>query len=342
MIATAYEPTLARDRSTTEDAIEFVRTQFASIFSRILGLQKVSAPIAVQHGTGINDDLNGIEQPVRFALPSLSEHAEIVHSLAKWKRLRLMEYGIPLGSGIYTDMRALRPHEDVGVLHSMYVDQWDWERHIASEQRTVEYLQHTVRHIYSALKETEESVASRFPALHPVLPPEITCIHTEELRAMYPAFSPKEREHAITRAHGAVFLMGIGGVLSNGEVHDGRAPDYDDWSTPTHAGYAGLNGDILVWNPVLQCAMELSSMGIRVDKEALLRQLLIAQCEQRATLHFHSLLLEDKLPQSIGGGIGQSRVCMFLLRKAHIGEVHVGLWPEAMRQQCLQQGIHLL
>ena len=326
----------------TEEAITFVKETFAKELARQLHLVKVSAPIVVLDGTGINDDLNGVERPVAFPIKALNEQrAVVVHSLAKWKRLRLRELGIPAGKGLLTDMRALRPDEDYSPIHSIYVDQWDWEKHILPEKRTIAFLQATVETIYEALKTTEQQVSEQF-GIAPVLPPAITFIHAEDLLLRYPILTPKQREHEAAREYGAVFLMGIGGELSHGEIHDGRAPDYDDWSTPNEAGHRGLNGDILLWNPVLETSFEVSSMGIRVDKTALTRQLALRGCPEREVLQFHRLLLADELPQSIGGGIGQSRVCMFLLRKAHIGEVQVSIWPEAVRSELAELGVGLL
>lgn len=331
------------DLLETEEAISLVKSVFARELARRLRLSCVSAPIAVLDGTGINDDLNGVERPVAFPVKALGEQrAVVVHSLAKWKRLRLRELGIPAGRGLLTDMRALRPDEDYSPIHSIYVDQWDWEQCITAEQRTPAFLRTTVEHIYEALRATEAEVAARYPDILPVLPGRITFLHAEDLLRQYPDLTPKEREHEAARQYGAVFLMGIGGALSHGEAHDGRAPDYDDWSTETAPGYQGLNGDLLVWHPVLQTALELSSMGVRVDKLALRRQLVLRGCEQRQALEFHGRLLRDELPESIGGGIGQSRVCMFMLRKAHIGEVQVSIWPEETRRQLADRGITLL
>ncbi|UOQ52336.1 aspartate--ammonia ligase [Hymenobacter cellulosivorans] len=331
------------DLLKTEEAISFVKDTFARELSRQLRLVKVSSPIAVLDGTGINDDLNGTERPVHFPIKALDERrAVVVHSLAKWKRLRLQELGIEAGRGLLTDMRALRPDEDYSPIHSIYVDQWDWEKHITPEQRTISYLKETVEKIYGALKAVEQQVSEQYPEIEPVLPEAITFLYAEELLQRYPDLTPKQREHEAAKEYGAIFLMGIGGELSHGEIHDGRAPDYDDWSTPNEAGHYGLNGDILLWHPVLETAFEVSSMGIRVDKAALTRQLELRGCPERKDLHFHSLLLQDALPQSIGGGIGQSRVCMFMLRKAHIGEVQVSIWPEAVRQELAASGVELL
>lgn len=327
----------------TEEAISFVKDTFARELARQLQLSKVSAPIAVLDGTGINDDLNGIERPVSFPIKALDEQkAVVVHSLAKWKRLRLTQLGIPAGRGILTDMRALRPDEDYSPIHSIYVDQWDWEKHILPEQRTTEYLQQTVRKIYDALRTTELRVAEEYADIQPILPEQITFIHAEELLLRYPALTVKQRETEAAREYGAVFIIGIGGALSHGEAHDGRAPDYDDWSTETAAGRRGLNGDIVLWHPGLQSAFEVSSMGIRVDKAALVKQLALRGCPERAELAFHRRLLDGGLTESIGGGIGQSRVTMFMLRKTHIGEVQVSIWPEAVRAELLEAGVELL
>lgn len=327
----------------TEKAIELVKSEFATALSSRLNLYKVTAPMLVKRGTGINDDLNGIEKPVSVAAPALAGHTiEIVHSLAKWKRIKLAQLGLDAGEGIYTDMRAIRADEELTPLHSLYVDQWDWEKVIKPEERSLETLKATVRLIYAAIKATEKRLYEAFPAFVPQLPEEITLVHTEELQAQYPELSPKEREDKVAKALGAVFIIGIGGELAGGEPHDGRAPDYDDWSTPTEKGYKGLNGDIIVWNGVLGRAFELSSMGIRVDVEALTRQLELRACPERAVLPFHEALLAGKLPQTLGGGIGQSRVCMFLLQKKHIGEVQASLWPDEMMAGCEKDGITLL
>ncbi|GAB3836064.1 aspartate--ammonia ligase [Hymenobacter jeollabukensis] len=327
----------------TEEAISFVKDTFAKELARQLQLTKVSSPIAVLDGTGINDDLNGIERPVSFPIKALDEQkAVVVHSLAKWKRLRLTQLGIPAGRGILTDMRALRPDEDYSPIHSIYVDQWDWEKHILPEQRTIPFLRETVAKIYEALRTTELRVAEEYADITPILPEQITFIHAEELLRRYPELTVKQRETEAAREYGAVFIIGIGGELSHGEIHDGRAPDYDDWSTETEAGRRGLNGDILLWHPGLQSAFEVSSMGIRVDKAALLKQLAVRGCPERAELAFHKLLLEGGLTESIGGGIGQSRVTMFMLRKTHIGEVQVSIWPEAVRAELAGTGVELL
>ena len=266
----------------------------------------------------------------------------MVHSLAKWKRLRLKEFGIEAGKGILTDMRALRPDEDFTPLHSIYVDQWDWEKHIKATERTLSCLKETVTRIYEVLKETEQEVEKTYPEIKAVLPDQIEFVHAEDLLQTYPSLTPKQRETAIAKKYGAVFVIGIGGRLSDGSIHDGRAADYDDWSTQTEPEHFGLNGDILLWHPVLECAFEVSSMGIRVDKDALLKQLKEKDCEERAELLFHRMLLDGQLPESIGGGIGQSRVCMFMLKRTHIGEVQVGIWPEKEKKQMEKSGVHLL
>ena len=326
----------------TEKAIKAVKDMFQDNLSAQLALLRVTAPMTVLSGTGINDDLNGVERPVRFPVLSLDERqAEVVHSLAKWKRLKLAELGITPGRGIYTDMNALRPDEELDNLHSIYVDQWDWEKVIRPEDRNLDFLKRTVRRIYEAVKVTENKLYVEFPQLVPALPDEIFFIHAEQLLQRYPNLSPKERENAIVREHKAVFIIGIGGKLSDGSIHDGRAADYDDWSTPNSDGYEGLNGDILLWNPVLESAFEISSMGIRVDPEAMRRQLKERGQEWKADLYFHRRLLAGELPCTIGGGIGQSRLCMYLLRKAHIGEIQSSIWPESMREACHRAGIEL-
>ena len=326
----------------TEKAIKAVKDMFQDNLSAQLALLRVTAPMTVLSGTGINDDLNGVERPVRFPVLSLDEaQAEVVHSLAKWKRLKLAELGITPGRGIYTDMNALRPDEELDNLHSIYVDQWDWEKVIRPEDRNLDFLKRTVRRIYEAVKVTENKLYVEFPQLVPALPDDIFFIHAEELLQRYPGLTPKERENAIVREYKAVFVIGIGGKLSDGSVHDGRAADYDDWSTPNSDGYQGLNGDILLWNPVLESAFEISSMGIRVDPEAMRRQLKERGQEEKAGLYFHRRLLAGELPATIGGGIGQSRLCMYLLRKAHIGEIQSSIWPEPMREACHRAGIEL-
>ena len=327
----------------TEKAIKAVKDMFQVNLSAQLALLRVTAPMVVLSGTGINDDLNGVERPVHFPIKSLDEQqAEVVHSLAKWKRLKLGELGVEPGRGIYTDMNALRPDEDLDNIHSIYVDQWDWEKVIRKEDRNLNFLKKTVRRIYEAVKVTENKLYVEFPQIVPELPEDIFIIHAEELRRLYPTLSPKERENAIVKEHKAVFIIGIGGKLGDGTIHDGRAADYDDWSTPNSDGFEGLNGDILLWNNVLQSAFEISSMGIRVDADAMRRQLAERGQEWKKDLYFHKRLLAGELPYTIGGGIGQSRLCMFLLRKAHIGEIQSAIWPEDMRSACRAAGIELV
>ncbi len=331
------------DLRQTEKAIKQVKDFFQQDLSSELKLSRVTAPLFVMKGTGINDDLNGIERPVAFPVKELNDDvAEVVQSLAKWKRMTLADLEIEAGYGLYTDMNAIRPDEELTNIHSLYVDQWDWERVITNEERNLDFLKKVVRKIYSVLLRTEFFVYEHYPQIKPVLPEEITFIHAEELEAKYPDLTSKERENEVAREFGAVFIIGIGGALPGGEIHDGRAPDYDDWSTPNSKGYKGLNGDIVIWNPVLQSAFEISSMGIRVDKEALLRQLEITGNEERKELYWHRRLLNDELPLSIGGGIGQSRICMYFLRKAHIGEIQSSIWPDEMKEQCKANNIHLV
>ena len=355
----------------TEAAISFVKECFEKHLSARLSLTRVSSPIAVLDGTGINDDLNGVERPVSFPVKALGEQkAQVVHSLAKWKRLRLMQLGVGPGAGIITDMRALRPDEEYTNLHSVYVDQWDWEHTIDPGERNLAKLKDTVCKIYDSLRLTQREVAEKYHYVlasgdgflasgdgvsascevsaarcaeeFPFLPPEITFLHAQQLLDLYPGLSPKEREREAAREYGAIFLIGIGGDLSNGQPHDGRAPDYDDWSSLNEEGYHGLNGDIIVWHPVLECALELSSMGVRVNRDAMMRQLELRGCLEKAGLQFHSLLMQGLLPECIGGGIGQSRVCMFMLRKRHIGEVQVGIWSDHQRSLMAMEGVELL
>ena len=331
------------DMVQTEHGIKQIKEFFQQNLSTELRLRRVTAPLFVLQGLGINDDLNGVERAVTFPIKDLGDaKAEVVHSLAKWKRLSLAENKIEPGYGIYTDMNAIRADEELDNLHSLYVDQWDWEAVIRPEQRTVSFLKDVVERIYAAIRRTEYLVCENYPCIKPFLPEKITFVHSEDLLAMYPDKSPKEREDAICEKYGAVFLIGIGGKLANGEKHDGRAPDYDDWTTIGEDGKAGLNGDILIWYPVLGRSFELSSMGIRVNKEALERQLKIEGKEERAQLYFHKKLLGGELPESIGGGIGQSRLCMVLLHKAHIGEIQASIWPEDMRQNCKAMGMNLI
>jgi aspartate--ammonia ligase len=336
-----YEPLL--DMRQTEQGIKLIKEFFQQNLSTELRLRRVTAPLFVLQGLGINDDLNGVERAVTFPIKDLGDaRAEVVHSLAKWKRLTLAEYQIEPGYGIYTDMNAIRADEELDNLHSLYVDQWDWEASIRREDRTLAFLKDIVERIYAAIRRTEYLVCESYPQIKPFLPEKIHFIHSEELLAMYPDKTPKEREDAICQKYGAVFIIGIGGKLANGEKHDGRAPDYDDWTTVAEDGRKGLNGDILIWYPVLGRSFELSSMGIRVDKESLLRQLKIEGQEAREQLYFHQQLLNDRLPLSIGGGIGQSRLCMVLLHKGHIGEIQASIWPDDMRQECKQLGMSLI
>ena len=327
----------------TEQGIKLIKEFFQVNFSTALRLRRVTAPLFVLRGLGLNDDLNGVERPVTFPIKDMGEQvAEVVHSLAKWKRLMLGEYGIKPGYGLYTDMNAIRGDEELDNIHSLYVDQWDWCRTITDGDRNLKFLKKIVRSIYAAIRRTEYLVCETYPQIESFLPEDIYFIHSEQLRAMYPDMTPKEREDAICKQHGAVFIMGIGGKLGDGTVHDGRAPDYDDWSTPNEEGYYGLNGDIMIWYPILNRSIELSSMGIRVDKEALLRQLELTGKMERAQLFFHKKLLNDEMPLSIGGGIGQSRLCMVLLHKAHVGEIQASIWPEDMRRECAAAGMPLI
>ena len=336
-----YKPLMSMQQ--TEQGIKLIKEFFQQNLSTGLQLRRVTAPLFVLKGMGINDDLNGVERAVTFPIKDLGEaKAEVVHSLAKWKRLTLAEYGLKPGYGIYTDMNAIRADESLGNLHSLYVDQWDWERTITADDRNITFLKRIVRKIYSAMLRTEYLISETYPQLEPFLAREVFFIHSEELRRLYPDKTPKEREDAICREHGAVFIMGIGGKLGDGKEHDLRAPDYDDWTTPNEDGFLGLNGDLLVWNPILGRAMELSSMGIRVDKESMLRQLELCGKQERKELYFHKKLLAGELPLSIGGGIGQSRLCMLFLQKAHIGEIQASIWPEEMKAQCAVAGIQLI
>ena len=319
----------------TQKAIGLLKRLFEDRLSGALRLHRVSAPLFVAASSGLNDDLNGVERPVSFDIRGVNDPAVVVHSLAKWKRLALKRYQFHPGEGLYTDMNAIRRDEDLDNLHSAYVDQWDWEKIITAEDRNTEYLKETVRSIVGALRDTQAFLRSVFPQLSvlPEIPEEITFVTTQELEDLYPGLTPKERENAFVKEHPVTFLMGIGGKLKSGKPHDGRAPDYDDWN---------LNGDILVWNPVLERAFEVSSMGIRVDPAAMDRQLTIAGCDSRRDLPFHKMLLEGKLPLTIGGGIGQSRLCVQLLGKAHIGEVQASLWDEETKRLCKEAGIVLL
>ena len=318
----------------TQVAIKTVKDFFQKALAEQLYLLRVSAPLFVTPESGLNDNLNGVERPVTFGIREQNERpAEIVHSLAKWKRYALKQYGFHIGEGLYTDMSAIRRDEDTDNIHSIYVDQWDWEKILLKEDRNVDYLKDTVRKVYKALKKTEKYMAIQYDYIEEILPKDIFFITTQELADRYPDKSPKEREDLIAQEKGAVFLMEIGDKLADGKPHDGRAPDYDDWH---------LNGDILVWYPVLGHALELSSMGIRVDEDSLARQLKAAGCEERAELPFQKAILEKKLPYTVGGGIGQSRICMFYLRKAHIGEVQVSIWPDEVREKAARYSINLL
>jgi len=332
MIPEDYKPAL--DIRQTEVAIKQIKDFFEGSLAKELNLTRVSAPLFVQPETGTNDNLNGVERPVAFDVKGVGgKEVEIVHSLAKWKRMALHRYGFGHGEGLYTDMNAIRRDEDLDNLHSIYVDQWDWERVLHKEERTIDTLKDIVQKIYKVFKGTEDHVAELYPDFKKFLPKEITFITAQELEDRFPSLSPKEREDAIAKETGAVFIMQIGSELASGTKHDGRAPDYDDWT---------LNGDIIFWYPVLEIALELSSMGIRVDEDALERQLKLANCEDRKEFPFHRMLLDKKLPYTVGGGIGQSRICMFFLQKAHIGEVQASIWPQDMIQECEKSQMLLL
>ena len=341
IIPESYSSSL--DLRETEKAIKFIKGNFQDRLAEELDLERISAPILVLRKTGINDYLTGKERPIRFNVSAMNEEAEIVQSLAKWKRAALADYGFNYGEGLYTDMNALRPDEILDNLHSVYVDQWDWEKVIRKDERSLDFLKLIVRKIYKVIKEMEKLVCEQFEKVkEPYLPDEIYFIHSEDLLDMYPDLSPEEREDEICREKEAVFVIGIGAKLRDGKPHDERAADYDDWSTETGDGRRGLNGDILVWHPLLQCAFELSSMGIRVDKNSLLKQLEIKREQDNVGLYFHRRLLQDELPLTIGGGIGQSRLCMLFLRKVHIGEVQSSIWPDEMAKTCKRNKIFLL
>lgn len=332
IIPEKYTPAI--DLRETQVAIKVIKDFFQRELARQLNLTRVSAPLFVLPKSGLNDNLNGVERPVTFGIREQDDSpAEIVHSLAKWKRMALKQYGFREGEGLYTDMSAIRRDEDTDNIHSIYVDQWDWERIIKKEERSKETLEQIVRMVYKALKVTEDYMAYEYEYIGRCLPEQIEFITSQELEDMYPDCTPKEREYRIAKLHRAVFIEQIGGRLRSGEKHDGRAPDYDDWS---------LNGDIIVYYPVLDIALEISSMGIRVDEAALREQLKAAGCEERAELSFQKALLNGELPNTVGGGIGQSRICMFFLRKAHIGEVQVSVWPEGVRTKAGENGICLL
>lgn len=341
MLEREYKPYLGLRE--TEQAIRFIKTYFQENLSSGLNLSRVSAPLFVRDDTGVNDNLTGVEQPVGFTVKDIGCRAEIVQSLAKWKRMALADYGFIRGEGLYTDMNAIRPDEKLDELHSIYVDQWDWERIIGGEDRNLDFLRDVVTSIYRVIRATAAAVREKFPALPNLeLPEEIRFVHSEDLVARYPEMRRSEREDAVCAEHKAVFLIGIGSELADGKPHDDRAADYDDWCTETSPGKRGLNGDILVWHPQLGGAFELSSMGIRVSPQSLERQLEIKGESHKSELPFHRRLLSGELPLSIGGGIGQSRLCMFFLQKAHIGEVQSSIWPEEMIKECRRQGVILL
>ena len=326
-----YNPVLnLRD---TEIAIKLVKDFFETELSKALNLTRVSAPIMVSPESDLNDNLNGVERPVAFDVLETGKTVEIVHSLAKWKRMALKNYGFSVGEGLYTDMNAIRRDEETDNIHSIFMDQWDWERILGPDERNVETLKSIVRKIYMTLRKTEGYVCAHYPFIKPELPDDIAFVTTQELEDQFPTLSPKEREYRAARRYGAVFLMGVGGKLRSGTIHDGRAPDYDDWN---------LNGDILLYDPLLDISLEVSSMGIRVDPETLLRQLRERGCEERAELPFQKALLNGELPQTIGGGIGQSRMCVYFLRKAHVGEVQASMWPDDVVEACHRANIQLL
>ena len=330
-IPSSYKPKLSVYE--TQKAIDYIKRTFQMNLAIELNLRRVSAPLFVRENSGLNDNLNGVERPVKFDVPAVGEYAEVVHSLAKWKRLALKRYDFFVGKGIYTDMNAIRRDEEIDNIHSVYVDQWDWEKVIDRSMRNEEYLRLVVKKIVAALVATNNAVRYEFNQLECNITPEVSFITTQKLEDLYPDKTPKERENLYVREHHTTFLMKIGGALRSGKPHDGRAPDYDDWE---------LNGDILIWNEVLGTAFEISSMGIRVDAESLARQLKIAGCEERAALPFHKMLLNDELPLTIGGGIGQSRLCMLLMQTAHIGEVQVSVWDDNTVRECEKAGIMLL
>ncbi len=318
----------------TEILIKEVKDYFERALAKALNLTRVSAPLFVKTDSGLNDNLNGVERPVKFGIKEQNDaEVEIVHSLAKWKRMALKDYGFDKGEGLYTDMSAIRRDEETDNIHSIYVDQWDWEKIIDKSERNVDTLKSIVNDVYSALKDTENYICSKYSFIEPILPEKITFVTSQELEDMYPGCTSKQREHKIAKLNGAVFIMQIGGVLNSGEKHDGRAPDYDDWK---------LNGDILVYYPLLDIGLELSSMGIRVDEDALREQLRIAGCEDRAELPFQKALLEGRLPYTVGGGIGQSRICMFFMRRVHIGEVQSSIWPQDVLDKAEANGVNIL
>jgi aspartate--ammonia ligase len=341
IIPEGYKPLL--NLKETEKAIEIMKDHFEKGLSSDLRLRRVSAPLFMLKGTGLNDDLHGFEQAISFKVKDLrNEEAEVVMSLAKWKRMMLRDYDIRMGYGIYADMNALRPDEELDNMHSVYVDQWDWEKAILPEDRTLSTLKNAVEKVWANVKRSEFLLHTHYANVVPELPEKISFIHAEQLFEKYPDLTPKERVDNIAKALGAVFIIGIGSDLPDGKPHDRRAPDYDDWSTETTDGFKGLNGDIIVWNPVLECAAELTSMGIRVDKDEMMKQLEITGTTERTDLLFHRRLLNDELPSSIGGGIGQSRTAMQLLKKAHIGEIQSAIWPGEMVNHCRRSNIHLI
>ncbi|MFA5468058.1 MAG: aspartate--ammonia ligase [Sphaerochaetaceae bacterium] len=336
-----YRPLM--DQKHTEKAIKFVKDTFERELSGELYLSRVTSPLFVPQGSGLNDELNGTEKPVSFQVPRLNNQTlEIVHSLAKWKRMALADYNFAVNTGLYTDMNAIRAEDQLDAIHSIYVDQWDWELIIKEEQRTLDYLKCVVTKLYGALKRTEFLVSELFPVCQPTLPEKIKFIHSEEAYAAYPELTGEERERQLVKEYGAIFLIGIGYPLNNGVAHGGRAPDYDDWSTETHKGYHGLNGDIIVYDSVRDDAMELSSMGIRVNQEVLLRQLEMRGELAKKELYWHKRLLNGEFPQTIGGGLGQSRICMLLLKKAHIGEVQASIWPNSFYKEAFKHSLRLL
>lgn len=336
-----YESPL--DLKQTQEAIDLIKETFRRSLARTLNLSRVSAPIMVYAKSGINDYLNGIERPVSFPIGVTGETGEIVQSLAKWKRMALADYDFEPGEGLYTNMNAVRPDEMPDKYHSLYVDQWDWELIMRDHERHVLFLESIVKKIYAVIRETEKLVCEHYSQLpEPYLPENIKFFTAEEALQRYPGLSSKDRETNLAREYGAIFIRGIGAPLSDGKPHDGRAADYDDWSTPANDGHPGLNGDIIIYNQILDTAMELSSMGIRVDRDALLYQLKVRKETNKTKLYFHQRLLNNELPQTIGGGIGQSRLCMFFLRKVHIGEVHSSIWPDDIRHICKEHNIHLL
>ncbi|MGD1822454.1 MAG: aspartate--ammonia ligase [Pleomorphochaeta sp.] len=336
-----YKPTL--NKKQTEKAIKFVKDTFERELSGELKLSRVTSPLFVPKGSGINDDLNGIERPVRFEIGNLNNREmEIVHSLAKWKRMALADHGFQPKTGLYTDMNAIRPDDMIDAIHSLYVDQWDWELVMADDERNLEFLKKIVKKVYEALKRTQFLVNENFPSSYPILPEEIVFIHSEDAQKEYPNLTPEQREKVLAEKYGAIFMIGIGNKLADGVKHGGRAPDYDDWSTQTDSDHCGLNGDIIVWDNVRQDSLELSSMGIRVDNETLLRQLALENAEDRKELYWHKRLLNNEFPQTIGGGIGQSRICMFILNKAHIAEVQASVWDDETLKVSEERNIPLM